>query len=98
MVRARGGDTAGGTAPGHDDRIRSEAAIENLVPADEPPAVGGEKGVHLLDEPALELVLGAVRVACVGGVVGGDAELTDLRLSARARFPLRLRGFIAADV
>src|SRR3954453_17828796 len=98
VIRAGGGDPTRGTAPRHHDGVRSETAVEDFIPANEASAVRREKRVHLFDEPALELVLGAVRVPSVGRIVWSDAELAKLCLCARAGFPLRLRGLVAANV
>ena len=48
----RRGDPALLAPPAHHDRARRQAAFQDLVPADQPPAVFGQKGVDLPGEPA----------------------------------------------
>ena len=82
-----GGDPARVAAPGGDGGARSgEAALQDLVPADEPAAAGGEPAVEVPDEPGLQLVL--VR----------QAQLPDAGLGGRGRLPLVLGALVAADV
>src|SRR5258705_11658176 len=81
-----GGDAAFLTAPAHDGRTRSEAAIEDLVPPDETPPARGEPFVEVRDEPALQLVLVL------------EPGLLHPRLRDGAGLPLRLRALVAADV
>ena len=49
----------GGNAhpPGHDDRAGRQAALEDLVPADELAAARTQEGVDAAHEPGLQLVL-----------------------------------------
>src|SRR2546422_7232750 len=79
-------DAAIHAAPGHNHRVRCEPALEDLVPSHEPAAVSGEKLIHPVCEPALQLVLAL------------QAELADARLRERARLPLGLRGLVASDM
>ncbi len=55
VAGARRGDPALLAAPRHHDRVRRQSALEDFVPADEPPAVLRQERVHLLHEPALQL-------------------------------------------
>ena len=58
VVTRRGrGERTIDAAPGHHGRIGCEAAFEDLVPADEPPPVRGEKASDALHEVALQRVL-----------------------------------------
>src|ERR1044071_4157329 len=83
---SRRGDAARSAAPGHDHGVVREPALEDLVPANESAPLRRQEGVHLLDEPTLQLVFVL------------KAELFDARLRAWARLPLRLDRFISADV
>ena len=79
-------DAAGGAAPGHDGRARGNAALEDLVPADQPASARVEEPADARDEPALQRRL--VR----------EPELADARLHARRRLPTVLDGLVAAHV
>ena len=74
------------TAPGHDDRALLGAAFEDLVPADDPPALGRQMGGDAVDEPALQLVLVF------------KPQRLHLRLDLRTGLPLVLDRLVAADV
>jgi len=82
----RGGDPALLAPPAHDHRAGRQPAFQDLVPAHQPPAIGGQKGVDLLGKPGLQfrLVLQALRA--------------DQLLDLRAGFPLRLDRLVAPDV
>ena len=56
-----GGNPPGLAPPAHHGSPGRQAALDNLVPAEQPPAVPAEERVHLSDEPAMQLglVLGA---------------------------------------
>ena len=43
--------------PGHDDCARGEAALQDLVPADEDAALGLEEGVDAAHKPGLQVEL-----------------------------------------
>ena len=83
---ARGRDAALHAAPRHDRGLRRQAALEDLVPADEALAAGVEMLLDAADEPALQL-------AGVGQPLGLQA-----RLAPRAGVPARLGALVAADV
>ena len=86
------GDAALRTAPRHDRSVRSQLALQNLVPADDPPAVLVEKLLHAGRHIALEVVLRGVLVVAL------DAQLADLRLAHGALLPAHLRTLVATDV
>ena len=48
VARLRGGDGAIHAAPGHDAWRRAEAALEDLVPADQPAAVRAQEAADAL--------------------------------------------------
>ena len=62
------------------------AALQDLVPADQPAAARGEPAVEVPDEPGLQLVL------------VGQPELPDAGLGGRGGPPLVLGALVAADV
>ena len=86
VSRLGGRDAAVHAAPGHDHRVGREPTLKDLVPAHERAAVGGEKLVHPVREPALQLVFVL------------EPELANPRLCERARLPLGLRRLVAADM
>ena len=70
--------------PGHDDSTGGEAALQDLVPADEGAALGLEEGVDSAHEPGLqvELVLQALLSdALLAGLALPPAHLGALRRS-----------------
>ncbi len=50
-------DAALHAAPGHDGRLRRQAPLQDLVPSDEPSALGCDEFFDALDEIALQLPL-----------------------------------------
>src|SRR5262249_31052272 len=82
----RGGDAASDPAPRHHGGARREPALEDLVPADQPPPLRGQIRIELLDEPALQflLVLQAGRSHALPG--------------ARVALPWQLGNLVAADM
>src|SRR5213594_1135709 len=86
MSRHRGGESARHASPGHDGCARSEAALENLIPADRPAAFAGQKLLHSPHEAGLEF-------GFVLQTFGADAGL-----AFRALPPAIFRDFVAANV
>lgn len=86
VAPARGRDAARVAAPGGDGGPRCEAALQDLVPADEPAPARGQPGVEVPDEPRLEPVLVA------------DTEFLDAGLRGGRLPPLLLGALVAADV
>src|SRR5207253_4331338 len=86
MAGLRRGDPAFLAAPAHHRGAGREPALEDLVPADQPPPALAEPVVEMADEPALQLIL--VR----------EAERLHALLRARVAPPLLLGNFVSADV
>ena len=80
------GDAAFGTAPRHDRRALRDAAVEDLVPADDLAAFFRQVFLDRRDEVTLEFRL------------AGEALLFHQGLAFRAFLPFLARGFVAADV
>src|SRR5688572_5560285 len=86
VARGSRGECSVDPAPGHHRGIGCETAFEDLIPADQPPPVRGEKAPNALHEVALQRVL--VR----------DSALAHPLLHLRRALPLILHGLVAADV
>ena len=80
------GRRAGAADPVHHRCLRRQAALQNLAPADQPPALGVDVFLDATDEIALQLVfvLQSFRL--------------DAGLAFRATLPAYLLNFVAADV
>ena len=86
MALGGGGHRALHAAPGHDGGVGGKAALEDLVPANHPPASAVDMLLGPLDEPALQPVLVL------------DAQGLDLGLDLGTGLPLVLDRLVAADM
>ena len=86
MPRLRRRDRAIDAAPRHHRRALGQPALQYLVPADQPAALGFEPAAEAADEPALQRVLVL------------DPERAHPRLHLRRRLPLVLHRLVAADM
>ena len=86
MPHVGGVDPALFAAPRHDRGGGGQAALQDLVPADQAAALGLKVGAELFDHPALQRVFGL------------DAQRLHLRLHLGAAFPLILDRLVAAEV
>src|SRR4051812_48443324 len=86
MARFRRYGRALDTAPRHHGRICRDLSFENLVPADQPPAMLRQIGADAGGEPALQR----------GFVL--QAKSLDPRLGARIGLPLVLHRLVATDM
>src|SRR5947207_2414133 len=86
MPCLRGRDPAVDPAPRHNRRALGKAALQNLVPADQPAAVLAQELVDPAHEVALKLIL-----------ILQTLRL-DLGLASRAALPVALPNLVSADV
>ena len=86
------GDSALAAAPRHDDGVGGRPAFQNLVPADDAAAVLREEFADAVGHVALQVMLGGMLSVVL------QAELADLRLTARTLLPAHLRTLVAADM
>ena len=79
-------DAAGFATPRHDCCAAGQAALQNLVPADQAAAAGAQKRVHAADQPTLQFVLVL------------QPFLPHPRLAPRAFAPPCFRAFVPTDM